>query len=635
MSEAALIWIVALPLAAGVVAYLMPRRLGLAAKVLALAVGVVCFYLAIRIFAAGAELTWRVSLSWEPFFVVRGGQAQADSVALLATSPLNRLVLLGAAFFSLAMVAYSVGFIRHEPVGPYYGNILWAIGATFGVLLSADLIVLVVLWGFMGIPFYLLINMGKEGSDAAAKKTLIILGGTDSLLILGVLLLWSLTGTTAIRGGEYPVSLATGAGFAACLCLASAAFAKAGAMPFHSWVPDASETAPVPVAALLPASLDKLLGIYLFTLVCLNLFTLSLTVRTVFLLVGAVTVVAAVMAALVQHNLRRLLGFHAVSQVGYMVIGVATGTALGVVGGLFHMFNNAIYKACLFLTGGAAERRSGTGELDRMGGLARAMPVTFACALVAALAISGVPPLNGFASKWLVYQGLIQARGELPVIWAVALVAAMFGSALTLASFVKVLHSVFLGQPRAGAEADGPRPNAWMGLPMVALALLCVIFGVFAVGIPVGGLLQPALTDYFHADFASETWVGGAEAVGFWDAGAATAFILVGLAVGVVILLLSRLKVREDVAYVGGEIGARAERFRFQGTEFYQTVAQLPMLEPIYRHSEAAWYDLYHVGRRVVSYVTAGLRALHSGVLLTYLAWCVLGLVVLLWRLVG
>ena len=482
MSETVLVWVVGLPLAAGVLAYLVPRRAGLVAKGLVLGVTFACFILAIRIFTVDGALTWTAPASWGwPFVSVGGGQT--GPAVLLATGPLNRLVLLAASFFAVALVLYSLGFVRHLAPGPFYANVLWAVGATFGVILSADLLLLVVMWGFMGIPFFLLVNMGKEGSDAAAKKTLIVLGGTDSLLILGVVLLWSATGHTGMGGAGYPVTLTTSAGVLAALCLAIAAFAKAGAMPFHSWVPDVAETAPVPIVALLPASLDKLLGIYLFTRVCLDLFTLTRGIQIVFVLVGAVTVMAAVMAALVQHNLRRLLGFHAVSQVGYMVIGVATGTVIGVIGGLFHMFNHAIYKACLFLTAGAAERRSGSGELDRMGGLVRAMPLTFACALTAALAISGVPPLNGFASKWMVYQGLIESRESLPVVWAVALVAAMFGSALTLASFVKVLHSVFLGQPPAGGEPTGPRPNALMAAPMVALALLCIVLGLFAASV--------------------------------------------------------------------------------------------------------------------------------------------------------
>ena len=618
MSENALLWIIGLPLAAGVLTSCIPRRAGVLAKLVAVAVTAVCFALAIRVFVAKADLAVAAPTWW------RGAVASVAGIAagphVLVSGSLARLVLMGAGFFALAMIVYSLGTKRRARDGAFYANVLWAVGATFGVILSADLLVLLAFWGFMGIPFFLLVNMGTEGGDAAAKKTLIVLGGTDSLMILGLGLLFITTRSTAMNGSAYPVALSSGGPICACLFLAIAAFAKAGAMPFHSWVPDAAETAPVSAVALLPASLDKLLGIYLFTRICLDLFRLTVAVQVIFLLLGAVTILAAVFAALIQHNLRRLLGFHAVSQVGYMVIGVATLTPIGVLGGLFHMFNNAIYKALLFLSAGAAERRAKTGNLALMGGLGRAMPVTFTCAMIAALAISGVPPLNGFASKWMVYQGLIEAKGTLSVVWAAALVAAMFGSALTLASFVKVIHAVFLGQPRREDIPYGPKPNAWMGAPMVALALLCLFLGIFAVPVPVSRFLAPAVPA-----------MAAFEEIGLWQSGAATVLLLLGIVLGLLILWVSRLKVREDTSYVGGEIGAAAEPFRFQGTEFYRTVAEMGGLRRLYRRMEEQWFDLYHVGRRAVFYVTGGLRALHSGVLLTYLAWCVLGVVVLLW----
>ena len=226
-----------------------------------------------------------------------------------------------------------------------------------------------------------------------------------------------------------------------------AAMAKAGAMPMHSWIPTMSTTTHASVMAYLPGSLDKVLGIYLLTRASVDWMVPSPSVRFVVMAIGAVTILGGVLMALVQHDLRRLLSFHAVSQVGYMLLGLGTGTLVGAMGGVFHMVNHALYKSCLFLGAGTVERETGTMELDRLGGLGRTMPVTFGCMLVAALSISGIPPLNGFASKWLVYQGCV-AAGE-----PLMLVAALFGSVLTLASFVKVLHSVFWGARPARLDA--------------------------------------------------------------------------------------------------------------------------------------------------------------------------------------
>jgi NADH:ubiquinone oxidoreductase subunit 5 (subunit L)/multisubunit Na+/H+ antiporter MnhA subunit len=239
---------------------------------------------------------------------------------------------------------------------------------------------------------------------------------------------------------------------------------------------------------------------------------------------------------------------------------------------------------------------------------------------VAALAISGIPPLNGFVSKWMVYHGLVEMGEQSSFIWIIGLVAAMFGSALTLASFVKVLHSVFLGQPTAEKGA-GPKPGFLMVLPVVVLALLCVAFGVFAYAVPVRGLLLPALGPRFAATFADATWQP-------W---LATVLLLTALAGGVVIYALGAMgAVREDEAYVGGE-RAPLGAFHFSGVEFYRTVSRLPTLEDLYKYAEARWYDLYDLGQRFVGWVGVPLKAFHSGVLLTYVAWCVLGLVALLW----
>src|SRR4030043_302870 len=203
--------------------------------------------------------------------------------------------------------------------------------------------------------------------------------------------------------------------------------------------------------ALLPAAIDKLLGIYLLVIIVRQIFVLqSAALSLILAMIGAATIIIAVMIAMVQHNLKKLLSYHAVSQVGYMILGIATGTAVGIAGGTFHMLNHAIYKCCLFLCGGAVEQQSGTAELDNLGGLGKKMSITFSACLVAALSIFGIPPFNGFVSKWMIYQGVIEMgttqAGGLAKLWPIWLTCAMFGSALTLASFVKLIHSVFLSR---------------------------------------------------------------------------------------------------------------------------------------------------------------------------------------------
>jgi len=610
-----------IPLAAGIVCLVLPRKLAILTKLIAFAATGSAFGYSIFLFTAG-----KLSYAWPS---TRFARSWAGT-QLLACDQLTGFLALAAGFFGFAVLFYSLGFLAREKHSPsaYYGNYLLALGATFGALLSTNLILLLIFWGFLGIPFFLLINMGSEKAAAAAKKTFIILGGSDSLLIMGVAIVWALTGSLDM--GNITIATTSGAGTLAYIFFVAAAFAKAGAVPLQSWVPDAAEASPSPVAAFLPASLDKLLGIYLFARATLNLFEVTPGLRSLMMVLGAITIIAAVMMALVQHNLRRLLGFHAVSQVGYMVLGIATGTLVGVAGGLFHMLNHALYKSCLFLTAGAAEQRSKSGELADMGGLAKAMPLTFFSAVVAALAISGVPPLNGFYSKWMVYQGIVELGSRGGLLWVFLLVAAMFGSALTLASFVKVLHSVFLGRTKEG-EAEvkrGPTPNFAMKLPMVVIALICVVFGVWAYKVPIVNFINPGLAGLGLSE-ASENMLG------FWAPGLATILLILALVVGALIYIFSKaLKVREDVPYVGGEVGARAKEYQFSGLDFYKTVPKIGLLSGLYRAAEAKWLDLYDVGRRLAFYITGILKTAHSGILLSYVSWCVLGLVVLIWFLV-
>jgi NADH:ubiquinone oxidoreductase subunit 5 (subunit L)/multisubunit Na+/H+ antiporter MnhA subunit len=313
------------------------------------------------------------------------------------------------------------------------------------------------------------------------------------------------------------------------------------------------------------------------------------------------------------------LAYHAVSQVGYMVLGIGTGSPLGIAGGLFHMLNHSIYKACLFLTGGAVQLRTGETDLDRLGGLARLMPLTWICFLVAAFSISGVPPFNGFASKWMIYQALIQAGQEGDRLWALWLAAAMFGSALTLASFMKLAHGVFLGVP---PPDRGSRPVREVGFgmaaPMTVLAALCVVFGVFAFQIPIRLLVEPAVPAF--------AWIG------MWRPGLATVLVLAGIAAGFGLFYLGNLEsIRRTDAFVGGETLPAAERVT--GVAFLKTVRETPGLRAVYGWAEAKAFDVYEQGARLALAAAGLLRRAHTGVLTLYLSWLLAGLVAVLFVL--
>ncbi|MFH1942558.1 MAG: NADH-quinone oxidoreductase subunit L [bacterium] len=557
---------------------------------------------------------------------------------------LSKWILTACSFFGLLITLYSLKQMEGKAhLKPYYIFLLWTVGFANGAVLSNNLIVLLLFWGMIAIMLYLLIMTGGMRAQKAAQKSFIIVGGSDFLMLLGVVIIWRISGSLSMTEISIPIKgvLPT----IAFLLLMTGAITKAGAMPFHSWIPDAAEVSPTPVMAFLPAALDKLLGIYLLVRLVLGLFVLNISMKMLLMSIGAVTIIAAVMMALIQKDLKKLLSFHAISQVGYMVLGIGTGTAVGIAGGLFHMLNHAIYKCCLFLCSGAVEYRTKTTRLENLGGLGRAMPVTFVTCAIAALSISGVPPFNGFISKWMVYQGTIDFGGS---VWPLFLVIAMFGSALTMASFVKVIHSVFLGQKPK--EIRAPKEVAFsMKIPMVILALLCVVLGIF-VQLPL---------NYFIGPVVGMSFGGFGEAVqlsGLWSPTLTTLLLLLSLFMGVLFYRLGNVKtVKEGEIFVGGE-PIDEEEVRIPGTHFYDTIESTGFLRILYEKGKARAFDIYEWGRRGIGLLSRviyhkvdrmvdrfydGIRVVslelsryvrkaHTGILTTYLFWFLLGAAVLL-----
>jgi formate hydrogenlyase subunit 3/multisubunit Na+/H+ antiporter MnhD subunit len=508
------------------------------------------------------------------------------------------------------------------------------------VLLADNLLFLLVGWEVATLMLFLLFTMGNGESRYAAGKSFVMIGASDAALLLGIVLVWRYTGTLQIseiidKNATLGVIIGKPYAYVMFLLLLVGALTKAGAMPFHSWVPYASNSVPTPLMAFLPGALDKLMGIYLLARISLYMFQIGPRMRFLMMAIGGVTILLAVIMALTQKDVRKLLAFCAVSQVGYMVLGVATGTAAGILGALFHMLNHAVYKSCLFLGAGAVEKRTGRTKFEDLGGLAHLMPLAFITFVIAGGSMCGVPPFSGFASKWLVYQGLIDGLADGPQWLAngkvVFLVVAMFGSALTLAAFVKAVHSIFLGR-KPDDLGEVQRTGPAMGVPLVVLAILCVIFGVFAQW-PVGSVLVPAVQSALSID-AVKAGVAIEVTGGLWSPGLATILMLIGLAVGLLLYYLGKaLKVRTTTPFTGGEKYSEEET-RMAGTGFYDTIDHLKPFEGIYHDAEEEVYDLYVLGGEFGKRIVEFGRKLHNGTLSRYVAFCVVGLGVLLFILI-
>jgi formate hydrogenlyase subunit 3/multisubunit Na+/H+ antiporter MnhD subunit len=606
-----LLWPIVVPAVAGFLCLLVPRKVRAVREILAIGATLWTFLLTIGIFRGGEQFMQQDWLEFGFFTVAFDLRAYHFA----------SFVLMFIAFFGLAVASYSASYMAGKPAGrSYYAYLLWTVAASCGAVLADNLIVLLIFWEIVTILFYLLVTLGgTKLSSAAARKSFVILGFSDCALLLGIVFLWVLGGSLSLS--QLSVKMGGSLTYIAFILCTIGALAKAGAWPVHSWVPAAAEGSPTPVMAFLPASLDKLLGIYLLARISLELFIMDGAMGLMLMIIGSATIIFAVMMALVQHDLKKLLSFHAVSQVGYMVLGVGTGVPIGIMGGLFHMVNHAIYKSCLFLGAGAVEKQAKTTDLTKLGGLASAMPITFGAMFVASMSISGVPPFNGFVSKWLVYQSLVSIRQP------IFLIAATFGSALTLASFIKVLYSVFWGE-RPKKLKNVREVGFLMAWPMAALALLCILFGVVA-QFPLQRFIGPI--DLMIKDFPFEGIPNSLKmSDAWWSPTGATLLMILGLMVGLVWYLLGRVtKRRRAVAFVGGE-SLDSDETRVVGTGFYETIRNLSGFKGVYSDADKGIFDVYFLGGRLGGLLVKALRNLHDGVLSSYLSWSIIGLGILI-----
>jgi formate hydrogenlyase subunit 3/multisubunit Na+/H+ antiporter MnhD subunit len=552
-------------------------------------------------------------------FLMKTTEAYLFNTVIFSLDQLSFFILTFIQVLSTIILIFSLKGVRDNIQKSFFVLYPMTIAFCNGVAVSVNSISLLIFWGLTGITLYLFTILGstKDAPDTA-KKTMVIVGGSDVFLILGLILIWFMRSAKNWIFWDTNIPLSSGLAYIAFFSILIAAFAKAGAFPLHSWVPDFAKDAPVESAAFLPASLDKLLGIYLLARLVLSTFVLNSIIHLIIITLGALTVITAVMMAMIQHNGRKLLGYHAVSQVGYMVMGVGSGNILAIIGGLFHMVNHTLYKSNLFLSLGAVEKRTGTSDLDELGGLGSRMPLTFLSALIGAFAISGIPPFNGFYSKWLIYQGILNMASQQSAgyqIWLlICLILAIFGSALTLASFMKFIHSIFLGRRPAKLAPIHEAPfNQW--LATILLSGLCIGFGIFARELPLKHFILPVMNQ------------SGLNLLGSYNPLLLLGLFGLALMIGLIIYWLTR-KVRFDEIYLGGM--EALEHFRVTGTSFYNEIRNMKPLKGIYDSAEKKNLDVYDLSRRISLAIAKVFSSVHNGQLLFYNLWLVLGLLILL-----
>jgi len=434
---------------------------------------------------------------------------------------LTAMFLMLTATIAVPAAFYSIAYMRHYEdygVARYYPNFLLFLAAMYGLVSTTDMMwFFFIFWQMMTLPGYALIRFENKKPEniRAANKYLVMMQIACIVTMIGAELL-AVTGAkvSASASLKYdfdtvcanlPVMLVAKPGVTA---LAFALFLvgfgiKMGMWPFGQvWLPDAHPAAPSPVSAMLSGVMIKT-GVYGLMRYFLWLVPPAAQADyplakwgMVVAVLGTITLFTGTMQALKQEQSKRLLAFHSIGQIGYILLGTGACMALlpvagpnaaalatiGFFGALFHVLNHGLFKGLLFLNAGSMLHATGTQDLNKMGGLMRFMPLTAITAIVASFSISGVPLFNGFASKWSIYVAAIQGSGSAKYL-AVCAVIAILTSALTLASFIKFFGASFLSRTSALVTAQAAKHGrlevGWMmQLPQVVLALLCVLLGV-------------------------------------------------------------------------------------------------------------------------------------------------------------
>ena len=395
---------------------------------------------------------------------------QAESSFSLYFDGLSFLFALMGTGIGSAILFYCIDYMAHEAdTTRFYALMLTFITGLVGLVSAQNLLMVYLCWEIIGLCSYFLVGFWYKQKAAVdgAKKVLVMTHIPGYALLIGILLLYKGSGTFVWTDPALAAQFGTGV----FILFLIAAMAKSVMFPLNTWIPEAMN-APTPVSALLHSACYVKAGVYLVA----RMYTITPwhpSWNVVLIAVGCATMVVGALYALVQTDLKRLLAFSTISQLGYIMTAFGLGTPLGLLAGAFYVFSHGLFKGTLFLCAGSVQHAAGTRDMRKLGGLASRMPGTTLIWLIAAAAIIGVPLTNGFVAKWLLYDAALQSGA-----WVVVIVAWLV-STLTAFYILKATVGVFFGEPSPDVKNKeikdaSPRMLAGMGV----LALACLFFGI-------------------------------------------------------------------------------------------------------------------------------------------------------------
>ena len=373
-----------------------------------------------------------------------------------------------SSFVGAIIVFYSITYIEHyQHKNEYYLMITLFIGAMMGIVYSTNLIFLYIFWEISTICCWRLIGFFREKEYVfrADKAFLITLFGALAML-LGFLLIYQQTQTfdiTQMKGAQISNT--------AVLLILMGMFSKSATLPFHTWLPDAG-VAPSPVTSLLHAAVLVKIGVYAYARFFLMSFTIGDIWHTVVPAIAAVSALVSAGAAIRENDLKRIIAYSTISQIGFIFLGLSTGSSLGAAGGLLYILMHSLAKGGLFLCAGVVEHNAHTKDIRKLGGLIKTMPLTAVSFILCAFSIMGLPPFGGFFSKYMVISGAVQADEP----WAAA--AFVAGAVLTVIYLLRAFITVFMGEVKTAAS-EGSRSMVASVAGLAALSLAGGLFIVF------------------------------------------------------------------------------------------------------------------------------------------------------------
>jgi NADH-quinone oxidoreductase subunit L len=395
----------------------------------------------------------------------------------LMVDSLTAVMLIVVTLVSLMVQIYSQGYMHGDPgYHRYFAFMSLFTGSMLGLVLADNLLFMYVFWEMVGLCSYLLIGFWfhRPAAANAAKKAFIVTRLGDFGFLAAILLLFFNTGTFDIAQLHSLAITGVLAGSVltwAAIGIFAGAVGKSAQFPLHTWLPDAME-GPTPVSALIHAATMVAAGVFLVAR-CYPLFSHSAEALSTVAVIGGFTAIFAATMGLVMTDIKRVLAYSTISQLGYMMLGLGVG---GVAIGIFHLFNHAFFKALLFLGAGSVNHATGTFDMRQMGGLRKFMPWTYATFVIASLSIAGIWPLAGFWSKDEILAASLQNQ---PILFYLAMITVF----MTAFYMFRAVFLTFGGEYRGGGEAHG-KPHespSVMVMPMVVLAVLSVVSGLWNV----------------------------------------------------------------------------------------------------------------------------------------------------------